>query len=238
VLTGTQIGAFSPGLEVLLRRILAETQGARFRLSSLQPQDLTPEFLSLWADTRLCRHFHLALQSGNDSVLRRMRRRYAVADYETAVTAARKMIPGVAITTDVIVGFPGESAEEFEESYRFCQRMGFARMHIFPYSERPGTIAASMPAQVEEGVKKERCERMLGLAKEAARRFEEQFVGRNVTVLWEEENPEGVWSGLSDNYVKVFARSGGELANSLSETKLIGHHKDCLWGELAGSNYD
>jgi len=165
-----------------------------------------------------------------------MRRRYSVTDYETAVARAREAIPGIAITTDIMVGFPGESDEEFEESYRFCQRMGFARIHVFPYSERPGTIAAGTSEKVEERVKKERRERMLGLAREAAWRFGEQLLGRTVTVLWEKKAEDGVWSGLSDNYIRVLARSGGELGNRLAEARLSSHHNDCLWGELKGEH--
>ena len=234
VLTGTQMGAYRPGLEALLRHILAETDEARLRLSSLQPQDLTAELLVLWTDNRLCRHLHLPLQSGSDPVLRQMRRRYSATDYETAMARAREAIPDIAITTDIMVGFPGESDEEFEESYRFCQRMGFARIHVFPYSERPGTIAAGMSGRVEERVKRERSKRMLELAREAAWRFGEQFLGRTATVLWEKKAEEGVWSGLSGNYIRVLAKSGGELGNRLAEARLIGRHKESLWGELEG----
>lgn len=232
VLTGTQIGGYRPGLNALLRHILAETDGVRLRLSSLQPQDLTPELVALWADSRLCRHLHVPLQSGSDPVLGRMRRPYSVADYETAVARVREAIPGIAITTDIMVGFPEESDEEFNESYRSCRRMGFARMHVFPYSERPGTIAAGMSPKVAERVTRERSERMLALAREAAWRYEEQLLGRTVTVLWEKETKDGIWSGLSDNYVRVLARSGGQLRNRLAKARLIGRRKDSLWGEL------
>ena len=236
VLTGTQIGAYRPSLEALPSRILAETDGVRLRLSSLQPQDLAPELVALWADNRLCRHLHLPLQSGSDPVLGRMRRRYSATDYKTAVARVREAIPDIAITTDIMVGFPGESDEEFEESYRFCQRMGFARIHVFPYSERPGTIAAGMSGKVGERVKKERSKRMLELAREAAWRFGEQLLGRTVTVLWQKKAEDGVWSGLSDNYIRVLARSGGELGNRLAEARLSSHHNDCLWGELKGEH--
>jgi len=165
-----------------------------------------------------------------------MRRRYSATDYKTAVARVREAIPDIAITTDIMVGFPGESDEEFEESYHFCQRMGFARIHVFPYSERPGTIAAGMSEKVGERVKRERCGRMLGLAREAAWRFGEQLLGRTVTVLWEREAEDGIWSGLSDNYIRVLARSGGELGNRLAEARLIGRHNDSLWGEVEGEH--
>jgi threonylcarbamoyladenosine tRNA methylthiotransferase MtaB len=232
VLTGTQVGAYRPSLEVLLRRILDETDVVRLRLSSLQPQDLTPGLVALWADRRLCRHLHLPLQSGSDPVLGRMRRRYSAADYESATAMVREAIPDIAITTDIMVGFPEESDGEFEESYHFCRRIGFARIHVFPYSERPGTAAVGIPRKVGERVKKERSERMLRLAQEAAWRFREQFLGRTMIVLWERKVEEGVWSGLSDNYIKVFARSGGGLKNRLAGAKLVGCCKEGLRGEL------
>lgn len=143
-----------------------------------------------------------------------------MADYERAVALVREAIPDVAITTDIMVGFPGERDEEFEESYRFCQRMGFANIHVFPYSERPGTLAAGMPQKVGEGVKKERSERMLELAKETSLRFREQFSGRAMRVLWEREVEARLWVGLTDNYIRVFARSSEPLGNRFSNYEL------------------
>lgn len=221
VLTGTQIGAYRPSLELLIQRILVDTGVERIRVSSLQPQDITPELLALWQDQKLCRHFHLPLQSGSDSVLRRMRRRYTVAQYEKAVTMAREAIPDVAITTDIMVGFPGESEGEFDEGYRFCQRMGFANIHVFPFSERPDTLAAAMPEKVGDRVKKVRSETMLKLARESSLRFREQFLGRTMTVLWE-QRVDGNWVGLTDNYIRVFASSNEPLKNRLTETRLVG----------------
>ncbi|TET39882.1 MAG: tRNA (N(6)-L-threonylcarbamoyladenosine(37)-C(2))-methylthiotransferase MtaB [Dehalococcoidia bacterium] len=233
ILTGTQIGAYRPSLELLVQRILAETDVARLRLSSLQPQELTPGLISLWADERLCRHLHLPLQSGSDPVLRRMRRRYSLANYERAVAMVREAIRDIALTTDIMVGFPGETEQEFEESYRFCQGMGFANIHVFPYSERPGTLAAQIPGKVGERVKKERSERMLELAREAALRFREQFLGRKMTVLWEKEAQQGVWVGLTDNHIRVFAQSSEPLRNRLLEAKLVGwHNLFDLWADL------
>jgi len=223
VLTGTQIGAYKPGLELLVQRILTETVIGRLRLSSLQPQDITPGLLTLWQDEKLCRHFHLPLQSGSDSVLWQMRRRYSVADYERAVAMVQEAIPDVAITTDIMVGFPGESDEEFEESYWFCQRVGFADIHVFPFSERLGTLAALMPDKVEYRVKKERSERMLKLARESSLHFRDKFFGRTMTVLWE-QGVEGGWVGLTDNYIRVFASSNEPLKNRLTATRLVGSH--------------
>ena len=239
LLTGTQIGHYGQGnsktegvtLHRLVQRILAETKVERLRLSSIQPQDVTPELLWLWADERLCPHFHLSLQSGNDAVLGRMRRPYSIADYTKAVAMIREMVPEVAITTDVIVGFPGESEEEFEQSYRFCERMGFARMHIFPYSTRPGTFACQMPDQVDERVKKQRSQQMLELAGRSAQRFQDRFLGNQAIVLWE-TNKDGTWTGLTGNYIRVYTRYAEDLTNRLLCAKLICKHKEGVWTEL------
>jgi len=232
VLTGTQIGTYSPSLELGLRRVLAESDVARLRISSLQPQDLSPQLIALWADRRLCCHLHLPLQSGSDRVLERMKRRYSVNDYERAVAMVREAIPDIAITTDIMVGFPGESDEEFEQSYRFCQQMGFANIHVFPYSERPGTTAIQMLGKVPEEVRKERSAGMLGLARESALRFRQQFLGRTMAVLWEQKTEEEVWSGLTDNYIRVFTKSSHRLENRLVETRITGWRNGGLWGEL------
>jgi threonylcarbamoyladenosine tRNA methylthiotransferase MtaB len=223
VLTGTEIGAYSyedVNLVGLLKRILDETGVSRLRLSSLQPQEITPELLELWSDGRLCRHFHLSLQSGSDAVLRRMRRRYRAADYQRAVELIRKAVLGVAITTDIIVGFPGETDDEFRESYDFAREIRFARIHVFPYSPRPGTEAAAMPEQVADKVKRERSRRMLALGRACVRNFKRQFLGETVMVLWEKETC-GVWSGLTDNYIRVFTKSDQDLTNKLVPVKLV-----------------
>jgi threonylcarbamoyladenosine tRNA methylthiotransferase MtaB len=223
VLTGTEIGAYNHqgvGLSGLLKRILAETEIARLRLSSLQLQEITPELLGLWPDERLCRHFHLSLQSGSDDVLERMGRRYTTADYKRAVEQIRKAVPEVAITTDIIVGFPGETDTEFRESCNFARQMRFARIHVFPYSPRPGTQAATMPNHVEDTVKQERSRRMLALGRACVRNFKRQFLGKKVMVLWEKQTC-GVWSGLTDNYIRVFTKSDKDLTNQLVSVKLV-----------------
>jgi threonylcarbamoyladenosine tRNA methylthiotransferase MtaB len=222
VLTGTEIGAYNHqdvGLAGLLKRILKETGIARLRLSSLQPPEITPELLELWCDERLCRHFHLSLQSGSDSVLQRMGRRYNTADYKRAVAQIRKAVPDAAITTDIIVGFPGESDTEFRESYDFAKQTQFARIHVFPYSPRPGTKAAAMPHHVEDRVKQERSRQMLALGRACVRNFRKRFLGQTVMVLWEKQTG-GVWSGLTDNYIRVFTKSDQDLTNQLVAVKL------------------
>ena len=233
VLTGVKVGSYSydgVNLKGLLERILAEPDVTRLRLSSLQPQEISPELIGLWQDRRLCRHFHLSLQSGSDTVLRRMGRRYSTDDFKRTVSLIRTLVPEAAITTDVIVGFPGETEAEFEESHNFCREMGFARIHVFPYSARSGTEAARMPHQVNDRVKKQRGEKMLALAKESALEFRQQFLDKTMPVLWEQPT-NGVWSGLTDNYIKVYTSSDEDLTNKLEPTKLVEIRGDGVWGE-------
>jgi threonylcarbamoyladenosine tRNA methylthiotransferase MtaB len=237
VLTGTKIGSYrhnGANLKHLMEQILANTDVERLHPSSLQPQEISPELLSLWRDPRLCRHFHLALQSGSDAVLRRMRRHYSVDDYKQAVSLIRKTVPDIAITTDIMVGFPGESVDEFEESYCFCQEIDFANIHVFSYSSRPGTLAAKMTGQISDRLKKERSLKMLELAKLSARKFCQRFLGQNMSVLWEQEvTPDsGVYSGLSHNYIRVFAQSSEPLTNQFRSVRPIRLHNQGLWGEI------
>ena len=240
VLTGTEIGAYDCAgvdLKGLLNLILKETNIPRARLSSLQPCHITPALVSLWKNKRFCPHFHLSLQSGCDSVLKRMKRRYSVADYHRAVELIRESVPDAAITTDVIGGFPGETDNEFEESCEFCRKIQFARIHVFPYSPRPGTAAAAMAGQVAEKVKKARCAHMLALAKESAAAFHKMFLGKTMEVLWEQQ-VNGVWSGLTGNYIKVYIKSAGDLTNRIMPVKLVKPYRDGLWGEISSTMTD
>lgn len=249
ILTGTKIGCYDDallntnsgsgtGLRNLVECILHDTNVKRLRLSSLQPQEISPELLALWRDKRLCRHLHLALQSGNDAMLRRMKRRYSLADYHRLLNLIREVIPGVAITTDVIVGFPGETDDEFEQSYLFCQQAGFANIHVFPFSARPETAAAKMPDQLTNRVKKERSHMMLELSRIARHNFEEQFLGQIMWVLWEKETStgNGIYSGLTDNYIRVYTRSQKLLTNEIAPVRLTGFHSQGMWGELVSEN--
>ena len=234
VLTGTEIGAYNSGgvnLEQLLRRILEETKAPRLRISSLQPHQVSPALAGLWIDKRLCPHFHLSLQSGSDTVLSRMKRKYSTADYLHAVELIRQIVPDAAITTDVIVGFPGETEAEFKETLAFCRKVKFARIHVFPFSPRPGTAAASMEKQVPDAVKKARTDTMLALAKEAAGEFRQGYIGKALEVLWEQQS-NSVWSGYTPNYIKVYAKSADNLANAVRPVKLVKLYRDGVWGEF------
>ena len=244
VLTGVHIGAYGrdrgggdqdPDLWALVARILADTDVPRLRLSSIEPWDLPERVLSAWEDPRLCRHLHLPLQSGSDAILQRMARRYTTAEYARLVSAARAAIPDLAVTTDVIVGFPGETDAEFTESLAFVQEMEFARVHVFPYSLRPGTPAAGMADQIPPPVRAERARAMRTVAAASSRTFHRQFVGRTVEVLWESSRAgpgDPVWSGLTDNYLRVRAASPQDLANRFTSARLMAVAGDGLMGEI------
>ncbi|WP_076005091.1 tRNA (N(6)-L-threonylcarbamoyladenosine(37)-C(2))-methylthiotransferase MtaB [Dehalogenimonas formicexedens] len=222
VLTGTEIGEYAcDGLDLagLLKRILLETGIERIRISSLQPQEVTPELIRLWDNPRLCRHFHLSLQSGSDAVLGRMRRRYNTAGYLSAVKLIRDIVPEAAVTTDIIAGFPGETDAEFEDSFRFIEQIGFSRLHVFPYSPRPGTLAASMPDQVEHSAVKPRVARLLKLGRQCEAWFKGKFKGQFLEVLVEARE-EGRWVGYTDNYIRVSVDSDEDLENRIVPIKL------------------
>jgi len=228
VLTGTEIGSYYSnglGLTDLIRLILRDTSVARLHLSSLQPQEISGELLGLWQDGRVCHHFHMALQSGSDGVLKRMGRRYTTDIFVKAVEMVRTAVPDASVTTDIIVGFPGESEEEFAKSYEFCRRMKFAALHIFPYSVRPGTMAAQMPGKVSELVKNRRSSIMLELAAGSADQFAQRFMGQTREVLWEKEarHSSGIYSGLTDNYIRTYARSSRDITNTITNVRLIDH---------------
>jgi threonylcarbamoyladenosine tRNA methylthiotransferase MtaB len=238
VLTGVKIGAYDydgVNLKSLLESLLNETSVDRLRLSSLQPWEISPELIELWRDRRLCPHFHLSLQSGSNGVLSRMKRGYSASDYEQSVSLIRSLLPEAAITTDVMVGFPGETEEEFEESYDFCRRVEFARIHVFSFSPRHGTQAAQLPHQVSERVKKERSQKMLALARESTQNFSQRFLGRTMPVLFEQQS-NGVWSGHTANYIKVYTKTTADLTNKLLPVNLVEIRNEGVWGYLHPQN--
>jgi threonylcarbamoyladenosine tRNA methylthiotransferase MtaB len=226
VVTGVQISAYRSGddrLYELVRAILERTEVPRLRLTSIAPWDLDERLLELWSDRRLCRHLHLSLQSGSTETLRRMHRPYTAEGYLGVLDRVRPSIPGVAITTDVIVGFPGESPEEFEESLATVQAARFAKAHVFPFSPRPGTEAADLSGHVHPDEKKARMERMLAVAELAERDFRLGHVGRRETVLWERGG-----QGLTDNYLRVHCPEG--TWNEFSEVEVVGVAEDGVIG--------
>lgn len=253
VLTGVHLGKYRAPvldgqpdarplrLKALLEAVLAEVDLPRLRITSLEPQDYDPTLLELWQrDRRLSRHFHLALQAGSDATLVRMRRGYNLERYARIVEQIRRELPDASITTDVIVGFPGETDQEAAETLAFARQMGYAKMHVFPYSPRAGTIAATMPGQVPEQVKKERGEKLRLLSDELSRNWRQRFVGEERPVLWESnENSadELIWSGLTDNYIRVYAASPTPLHNRVISTRLVRlagqGDAEGMWGEIS-----
>lgn len=230
VLTGVHLGSYGhdfgdhSGLSQLARAILSDTDIPRLRLSSLEPWDLTPDFFSLWANPRLCPHLHLPLQSGCDATLRRMARRTNQQQFSALVNQARAYIDDPCITTDVIVGFPGETDDEFAISADFIEAMEFAGMHVFRYSRRPGTGAARMKGQVSEGDKKARSARLLALSEQMERRYCERNAGKYLPVLWEQVAgacDTGFFNvGYTPNYIRVGCTHPRALTNLITPARL------------------
>lgn len=216
VLTGILISAYgedlSPRCSLLdVLQILEETDGIlRVRLGSLEPNIATPEFAERLASFRkICPQFHLALQSGSDSVLRRMRRQYLTAGFLKAVENLRTFFPDAAFTTDILTGFPGETEEEYAETEAMIRKIGFARIHVFPYSPRPGTVAADMPGQLSDAVKQDRSRRLIRVGREAALCYQRGWIGRT-TLLLPEEVVDGCWEGYSPEYLRIRLSPGAD----------------------------
>jgi threonylcarbamoyladenosine tRNA methylthiotransferase MtaB len=241
VLSGVHLGSYGHdlgeerGLYNLVRRLLDESDVPRLRLSSLEPWDLDEDFFSLWDSPRIGRHLHLPLQSGCDATLRRMARHTTTAGFAELVHSARAAIPDLSVTTDIIVGFPGESETEFSQSLAFVEAMAFAKLHIFRYSPREGTAAASMPGHISPQIVSERSQRMHRLGAKLERTFRRRFLGRTMDVLWEADEPNGVglvWSGLTDNYLRISAPGDPGLRNVITPVRLVADSPGGLKGEL------
>jgi len=208
VLTGIHLGDYHPDsdeqqdLGDLIATLLRETDIPRIRVSSLEPEDFRLEWLELWQNPRMCRHLHLPMQSGSDTILRRMARRYTSTRYHTIVTEAKRLVPGMAISTDIITGFPGETDEDFEQTYQLAHTLAFAKSHVFRFSPRQGTAAARMKGQIQDPIKKARSERLLTLNEVHSQQFRQQFLGETVEVLVEHPRHDK-WEGLTDNYLRV-----------------------------------
>lgn len=229
VLTGVHLGSWGQEMNFhlrdLVKAILRETDVRRLRLSSLEPWDLDADFFSLWEDKRLMPHLHLPLQSGSESTLRRMARKTTPASFRELVDAARNVMPDVAITTDIIAGFPGETEEEFAETLDFVKEMKFTGGHVFSYSPRPGTGAARMKGQVKPELRKKRNRILQESIEESARSYRERFIGQTMSVLWESTTEYGEYGwrmeGWSGNYLRVSAIAPSPRWNEVDEVELL-----------------
>ncbi len=242
VLTGVHLGSWGKdfsevqNITDLVRLILQETDVPRLRLSSIEPWDLDEEFFSLWENDRLCRHLHLPLQSGSSSVLRRMARKTNPEAYAKLVATARRYCPDIALTTDLIAGFPGETDLEFFETVDFVRELSFAGGHVFTYSPRPGTKAAEMPNQVPFEVRKKRNAILRDLFAQSAQNYQRGFLNQTIPVLWESviEMDSKSWNlrGLTDNYMRVNSQAPGNFWNQITPVRLSQIQEGCLLGEI------
>ncbi len=243
VLTGIHLGAYGRdftkkgndiNLSDAVKEVLSIPELKRLRLGSLESIELSEELFELMRnDKRFCRHLHLPLQSGSDEILKAMNRHYDTAEFSSLLNRVEKAVPGIAISTDIIVGFPGETEALFQESLDFAEKMGFSRMHVFPYSPRSGTVAARREDQIPEHVKKERVHRMQELAEKKAQDFHKSFLGKSVKVLFE-TNTDGIADGLTDNYIRIYT-DNPVITGEIYEVELIRLYRDGIWGTLKNS---
>jgi threonylcarbamoyladenosine tRNA methylthiotransferase MtaB len=243
VLTGVELGAYGHdlgqpwNLASLIRLILRRSAIPRLRLSSLEPWHVPPDFFRLWEDPRLCRQLHLPLQSGSRKTLRRMARPMGPLQFARIVEHARRTIPGVAITTDLIAGFPGESEQEFTESLAFIRAMDFSAAHVFTYSARPGTAASRIRPHLPIAERHRRSLLIREATRHSAAAYRQRFLGSVLDVLWEgagQLGPQG-WKmrGISDNYIRIEALAERDLWNMLSSVKIEATTADGLSGRIA-----
>ena len=231
VLTGVHVGGYGDDIDSnlykLIKTILNNTSIPRIRLASIEPWDLHENFLSLFSNKRLMPHMHLPLQSGSDSVLKRMARRCKTIDFKKIVSDARSQIDNFNITTDVIVGFPGETNGEWDESLKFIKEIGFSHIHIFTYSARKGTKASTFTNQIETLTKKERSKELHKLTELMRKKILSNEIGKKYSVLWESKDKNNDWTGYTENYNKVILNnSKKDLGNKISKIKIIGISSD------------
>ena len=237
VMTGIEIASWGvdlpgkPEVTLLIEEICKAVPDLRVRLGSLEPRVVTEDFCRrLSALPNLCPQFHLSMQSGCDTVLQRMKRKYDTARYYESVELLRKFFPECAVTTDMIVAFPGETEEEFAQSLAFIRRCNFADMHIFPYSRRPGTPADKMPGQHNNATKEARSRAAIAVAEEMSRAYRESWVGRTLEVLFEDKDGE-FYTGHAPNYVKVYAK-GENLHNEIRTVTVTDVYQDGVMGTI------
>ncbi|MEE0434547.1 MAG: tRNA (N(6)-L-threonylcarbamoyladenosine(37)-C(2))-methylthiotransferase MtaB [Peptococcaceae bacterium] len=240
ILTGIHIGAYGRGvkdntcdLTGLCRRILDETDIARLRIGSLEGIEVTDELITMIAENpRMAQHLHLPLQSGCDRTLAEMRRPYDTEAFRDMMRRIRQRVPNIAITTDLMVGFPGETEEDFKESLVFCNDIAFAGMHIFKYSMRNGTPAAAMTNQIDPQIKERRAKQMADVAQKNKRDYEARFVGQTLRILVEEQDTDGLWMGHSSNYLMVHFPGEAIASGDFVDVRITAVEKNRLLGEM------
>lgn len=237
VITGIHIASYGKdfkediGLIDLLEKLNEVKNLKRIRLGSIEPTIITEEFVERLSKLeKICDHFHLSLQSGCDETLKRMNRRYTTEEFETVTKLLRNKFPNAALTTDIIVGFPGETDEEFEKTYNFLKSIAFYKMHIFKYSQRKGTKAAVMPNQIDGTVKEERSKRLLELSDDNENEYNSEYVGKVVEVLFEEKDGE-YFKGHTKNYIQVLAK-GDDLEGKIYDVTIEQVRNNCLLGNI------
>lgn len=238
ILTGIHVASYGKDLKGVtlldvIKRVQAQEGIERIRFSSVEPNIVTEEFASeLSKLDKVCDHFHLSLQSGCDRTLKRMNRKYDAAGYERAVEILRKYFPNVAITTDIIAGFPDETDEDFEKSLEFAKKIGFAKIHAFPYSPKRGTPAAVMPNQILNAVKNERTSRLIEASDRMADEFIKSFEGRVMPVLYEREIEHNIYEGYTTNYIRVLSESSENIKNKILDTEIVSSEDEKAIGRI------
>ena len=231
VLTGVDLGAYGrergQTLASLVCRLLDAIAPARLRLSSINANDFTPELVELTAAPRFCRHLHIPLQSGSDRVLKRMGRLYRRRDYLDLVAAVRRQVPEMAVTADVIVGFPGESDDDFADTQAVASDAGLSGMHVFRYSPRAGTAAPRLGLPVDDPISRQRSQQLQAQAERQRRSYEARFIDRELEVVWDRRLPNRT-RGLSDNYITVYAPARDQLLGALAHVRPITQASDGL----------
>ena len=237
VLTGIHVASYGKDLEDMnLGKIIDEISKIegieRIRLSSVEPSIITDEFMeTILKSGKVCDHFHLSLQSGSNGVLKRMNRKYTREEFLERVDTIRKYMPKAGITTDIIVGFPGETDEEFEETMDLVKKVKFSRIHVFKYSPREGTPAAKMKDQIHGEIKNERSAKLIELGEELAEDFSKELIGKNIEVLFEEE-VEGFIEGYTSNYMRVKVKSDSDIIGKVMDIQILDEEDGILIGEV------
>lgn len=240
VLTGIHVASYGKDLkdeQMTLLSVIKEINDVeeieRIRLSSVEPVLFTDEFVNEVSKMpKVCPHYHLSLQSGCDETLKRMNRRYTTTEYKEIVDRLRENIPNVAITTDVIVGFPGETNDEFDKTYEFLRDIELSQMHIFKYSPRKGTPAATMDNQIDPQMKQFRSDKLLNLNKENFNKFASKFVGQELDVLFEQSVEQNRYEGLTSNYIRVVVETDKDIQGQILKTKILDVKNEYVEGVL------